>query len=322
MLAAGSRNGTVRVWTVHTVEEYEPVTLSGHKRAVIGVYFDRVENHGGKGTGGRIRRIYSVSADGAFVTWDNTYTDENKHDDQSTVDFMKASSAAVDFFGNTRQNTPSNNNNNTTITTSNNHNHEKQSHHLPNIKAWKVSSRHYFKQSTDVTASTFSSKHNLLVVGFASGTFGLYELPSLSNVHTLSLSSNAVVRTAALNDTAEWLAFGCPSSQQLLVWEWRSETYVIKQRGHAGGTMRCMAYSGDGVVVATGGEDGALKLWNVGSGFCYCTMKSHTAPITAVVFANSSVVLSSSLDGTFSGFDFIDRLVSYFMSIWMDRWMD
>ena len=106
----------------------------------------------------------------------------------------------------------------------------------------------------------------------------------------------------SINNTGEWLAFGCPSNQQLLVWEWRSETYVIKQRGHAYG-MRCMSYSPDGIVVATGGEDGSLKLWNSTSGFCYCTLTSHTAPITATTFAGSSVVLTASLDGTVRAHD-------------------
>jgi len=65
-----------------------------------------------------------------------------------------------------------------------------------------------------------------------------------------------------------------------------------------------MAYSPDGVVVCSGGEDGKLKLWNATSGFCYVTLEqSHTAPVTAVAFANSSVVLSASLDGTVKAHD-------------------
>jgi periodic tryptophan protein 2 len=65
-----------------------------------------------------------------------------------------------------------------------------------------------------------------------------------------------------------------------------------------------MAYSPDGIIICTGGEDGKLKLWNATSGFCYVTMeKSHTAPITAVAFANASVVLSASLDGTVRAHD-------------------
>jgi periodic tryptophan protein 2 len=65
-----------------------------------------------------------------------------------------------------------------------------------------------------------------------------------------------------------------------------------------------MAYSPDGVVICTGGEDGKLKLWNASSGFCYVTMEqSHQAPVTSVCFANSSVVLSASLDGTVKAHD-------------------
>jgi len=67
--------------------------------------------------------------------------------------------------------------------------------------------------------------------------------------------------------------------------------------------MRCMAYSPDSIVAATGGEDGNIKLWNVTSGFCYCTLSSHTGPVTAVTFANSSVVISASLDGTVRAHD-------------------
>ena len=45
VLAAAGRNGTVRIWTVHKQQQpnhYEPVTLAGHKRAVVGVYFSSV----------------------------------------------------------------------------------------------------------------------------------------------------------------------------------------------------------------------------------------------------------------------------------------
>ena len=123
-------------------------------------------------------------------------------------------------------------------------------------------------------------------------------MPSVANVHTLSVGSSQLISTCVLNNTGDWLALGCPKSQQLLVWEWRSETYVLKQRGHAYG-MNCMAYSPDGIVVATGGEDGHIKLWNSSSGFCYCTLsEAHKAPISAVCFANSSVVMSASYDGT------------------------
>ena len=291
VIMASSKNGTVRIWTTQTVENYVPITLSGHKSSAVGAYFEKLP----PGGDGRLRKVYTVSSDGAVVVWTCSYSDESDDDKKKQNDFLDSSNAAVNFFGGSTTNDFFSSSKNKMLSSD-----KTQADHLPKA-TWSTTARHYFYQDSDVTATNFSSSHNLLIVGFASGLFGLYELPSMSNIHTLSLS-NQVIKTVAINDTGEWLAFGCPSSQQLLVWEWRSETYIIKQRGHAYG-MRCMAYSPDGVVVATGGEDGSIKLWNTSSGFCYCTLKSHTAPVTACTFANSSVIMSSSLDGTVRAHD-------------------
>ena len=69
-----------------------------------------------------------------------------------------------------------------------------------------------------------------------------------------------------INPTGDWIGFGCSRLGQLLVWEWQSETYVLKQQGHFN-SMACLAYSPDGQYVVTGGEDGKVKVWNTSSGF-------------------------------------------------------
>lgn len=291
VLLAGSRDCTARLWTVHTTLGYEPVTLSGHKTAIVGAYFT-------SNSKGRIESCYTVSEDGVLVSWKCTY-DENASvnlgaDSQGKMD--AAMEEAVDFFtaGASLERDPFESLKGYA---------RSQAHHL--VKGtWSLSARHYFKQDgATVTATSYCPRNQLLSVGFSSGIFGLYEMPSVSNIHTLSVGSQQLVKACTLNGSGDWLALGCPASQQLLVWEWRSETYVLKQRGHAYG-MRCMAYSPDGIIICTGGEDGKLKLWNATSGFCYVTMeKSHTAPITAVCFAKSSVVLSASLDGTVRAHD-------------------
>jgi periodic tryptophan protein 2 len=239
--------------------------------------------------------LHSVSEDGAMVTWEYTREEDltvKGDDDDDESDTM--GDDAVNFFsGGTL---PSNSSNHAST-------HVDMAHALVGAK-WRVKARFYFKQDrATVTSCNFCVRQQILAVGFSSGIFGLYELPECSNIHTLSIGHDQLVKACVLNSTGEWLALGCPSSQQLLVWEWRSETYVLKQRGHAYG-MRCMAYSPDGIVICTGGEDGKIKLWNATSGFCYVTLeKSHTAPITGVTFANHSVVLSSSLDGTVRAHD-------------------
>jgi periodic tryptophan protein 2 len=42
---------------------------------------------------------------------------------------------------------------------------------------------------------------------------------------------------------------------QLFVLEWKSETYVMKQKGHHF-DLNCFDYSDDGAYIATGGDDG------------------------------------------------------------------
>ena len=76
---------------------------------------------------------------------------------------------------------------------------------------------------------------------------------------------------------------------QLLVWEWQSESYVLKQQGHYF-DMNTLAYAPDGQNVATGGDDGKVKIWNTVSGFCFVTFSEHSAAISAVEFAKQGQV--------------------------------
>ena len=46
---------------------------------------------------------------------------------------------------------------------------------------------------------------------------------------------------------------------QLLVWEWRSETYVLKQQGHYY-DVSALAFSPDGAYLATGADDNKVQV--------------------------------------------------------------
>ena len=82
---------------------------------------------------------------------------------------------------------------------------------------------------------------------------------------------------------------GCPDLGQLLVWEWQSETYVMKQQGH-GSDMACLAYSPDGSLMATGGQDAKIKLWTCSTGFCFVTFSEHESGVTGLVFTSNGKV--------------------------------
>lgn len=170
---------------------------------------------------------------------------------------------------------------------------------------WGVSKRHYFGQNgTKVVCSTFHKASNLLVVGFSNGIFGLWEMPAFTNIHTLSISQEKI-SSVAISPSGEWLAFGARKLGQLLVWEWQSESYILKQQGHYF-DMITLSYAPDGQTIATGGDDGKVKVWSTHSGFCFITFNEHSAPISSVSFAKQgSVLFSASLDGTVRAYDLI-----------------
>ncbi len=148
----------------------------------------------------------------------------------------------------------------------------------------------------------YHQKTKILVSAFNNGVFLLVSLPDVSLIHSLAISEQTI-ESVCFNKSGDWIVFGCPDLGQLLVWEWQSETYVLKQQGHSS-SMNSLAYSPDGSMVATGGEDSKVKLWNTSSGFCFVTFNEHEASVTGVCFTpNGKVVLSSSVDGTVRAFD-------------------
>ncbi|NP_001167056.1 Periodic tryptophan protein 2 homolog [Salmo salar] len=170
---------------------------------------------------------------------------------------------------------------------------------------YKQRSKHFFNKEGDfnnLTAAAFHKPTHILVTGFASGIFHLHELPEFNLIHSLSISDQRIA-TVSMNSSGDWIGFGCSGLGQLLVWEWQSESYVFKQQGHFN-NMAALAYSPDGQYIATGGDDGKVKVWNMTSGLCFVTFTEHTSSVTNVTFTSRGfVIVSASLDGTVRAFD-------------------
>jgi periodic tryptophan protein 2 len=110
---------------------------------------------------------------------------------------------------------------------------------------WGIAERHFFQQNNaHITCAGFHPESKLLVTGFSHGLFFIHELPEFAQIQNLSISQNDIDHVA-INKTGEWLAFGASKLGQLLVWEWQSESYVLKQQGHFD-SMNTIAYSPDG----------------------------------------------------------------------------
>jgi len=119
-----------------------------------------------------------------------------------------------------------------------------------------------------------------------------------------SISQNDI-DFVTINSTGEWLAFAASKLGQLLVWEWQSESYILKQQGHFD-AMNSLVYTPDGQRIITTADDGKIKVWDVTSGFCIVTFTEHTSGVTACEFAKrGNVLFTASLDGSVRAWDLI-----------------
>lgn len=211
-------------------------------------------------------KIYTVSKDGAVFVWEFTKRPSDD-DDNESEDEDKQEEVDISKY------------------------------------SWRITKKHFFyANQAKVKCVTFHPATRLLAVGFTSGEFRLYDLPDFTLIQQLSMGQNPV-NTVSVNQTGEWLAFGSSKLGQLLVYEWQSESYILKQQGHFDST-NSLAYSPDGSRVVTASEDGKIKVWDITSGFCLATFEEHTSSVTAVQFAKrGQVMFSSSLDGTVRAWD-------------------
>ena len=119
-----------------------------------------------------------------------------------------------------------------------------------------------------------------------------------------SISQNGIDHVS-INKSGEWLAFGASRLGQLLVWEWQSESYILKQQSHPDAT-NATTFSPDGQQLVTAADDGKVKVWDVRSGFCTVTFTEHAGAVTACAFApRGRVLFTAALDGSVRAWDLV-----------------
>ncbi|KAL4194141.1 hypothetical protein AMTRI_Chr05g67220 [Amborella trichopoda] len=328
-LLAGSKDLTARLFCLKKLKRLKPFV--GHRDVITGVFFHK--------NGDQVNGVYTVSKDGALFSWDIEFEVENngvefsKAKDEelsdppspgtpeikgsSDVQKTKIVDRLSDEEGYLGKRNRAGEFQEIETQESKIGQQEKQNSFDDNIRCplhkgtWVLRKKYFFMQPhAKLTACDYHAGLDIMVVGFSSGVFELYQMPDITLIHSFSISREKIT-TASFNKHGNWLALGCARLGQLLVWEWRSETYVFKQQGHYF-DVNCMAYSPDSQILATGADDKKIKLWNVSSGFCFVTLSEngkengHTNAVTALHFTpNNRCLLSASLDGTVRAWDLI-----------------
>ncbi|CAB4303254.1 unnamed protein product [Prunus armeniaca] len=297
-LLAGSKDLTARLFCMKKLKfgvfKKKPFMFLGHRDTVVGVFFGIDKNTN------KVCNVYTVTRDCYIFSWGLSGND-GEFDGMDVTEPPSPGTPDRDGDG-TVEGVGSGDIKKRKGYEGRGGNLDEEGGYLLNRK-WELLRKDNFMQAqAKLTACDYHRGLNMLVVGFSNGVFGLYQMPDFVCFHLLSISREKIT-TAVFNELGNWLTFGCAKLGQLLVWEWKSESYILKQQGHYF-DVNCLAYSPDSLLLATGADDNKVKVWTVSSGFCFITFSEHTNAITALHFmANSHSLLSASLDGTVRAWD-------------------
>ncbi|GAX86630.1 hypothetical protein CEUSTIGMA_g14038.t1, partial [Chlamydomonas eustigma] len=276
-IAVASKDIVARVFSLSPYKGYEAPVLAGHRDGIVAVFFSseamrKVAQVEGKG----LPLLYTVSKDGALFSWHFTPKPKGAAvapgEDDDAEDTAASSPSDFPFLAR---------------------------------GSWSLSEKHYLHQrGAKVSCADLHRGTGIMALGYTNGIFELVQLPTFDSLQALSVSKERVT-SLAFNHTGDWVAVGCAKLGQLLVWEWRSDSYVLKQQGHYF-DISAVGFSPDGALIATGSDDRKVKVFQQSSGFCFVTFSDHTAPVTAVQFLPSGhALVSASLDGTVRAYDMV-----------------
>lgn len=289
----GGKDTSVRLLNVFKIKDYVPLMFTGHKKKVVNCVFSEDMN-----------RIYSISQDGVMFIW--------KYVSEKSKEYIKALTFERRVKGNKNLKSKEEL---TNEEDDENDYDDKEDEYYSEYETKIMTGRYILEKkqqfntnSKVVICEINTSKNvndNILVLGLQTGEFAIYSMNTFDNKYTLKIS-DAKITSISINQEGTWIAFGSKYLGQLLVWEWKSESYIYKQQGHFY-DISTIAYSPDSSQIASGAMDGRIKVWNTSNASCIITFNEHKSKITEIKYAPNkpSVLVSASLDGTVRAYDLI-----------------
>ena len=217
-IALGSKDYTVRIVSVHAKFNIR-VNIAGHSDVVVACFFANLSDDCNLD-------LYTVSRNGQLFSWKASHN-ENQLDQLSENNYLVYKKANKHYFNSSLKST---------------------------------------SNSSFVTSVKYHSKTNILVTGFSTGEFLLHDLPDFHLIQSLQLTSTGQIDSLAINANGDWIALASSiknsfnldaeseitTESKLVVWEWLSETFILKQVGTGDGVTNLtetIAYSPDGIYL-------------------------------------------------------------------------
>jgi len=297
LVVASGDSPMVSVFSMEKFNNFRSSCFTAHKLGVAGVFFEAMEYN-----------ILSVCKGGIIARW--TCSDEPEQWERVT-EKLRLTEDKTDWLtvndGDEESGNPQMSKKKKIDTNNANEDSKKQ---LSRFTLVPIDWRHHQDKKDDKKRAAnlrlkcvdMNQRRTMAVLGFESGALTLVELPSGSLIQEIDIMQQEIT-TLAFSPEGDWIALGSSNGGLLVVWEWTSESFVMKQQGHMD-AIQCLDFSTDGRWIVTGAHDGKVKLWETQNGFAIHTFSEHTSVVTGVVFMQSNkAVVSSSLDGTVRAFD-------------------
>ena len=125
----------------------------------------------------------------------------------------------------------------------------------------------------------------------------------MNQVQTFSVGSYKI-STICVNESCTWIALGLKSVGQVIVWEWKSQSYILSQKGLIHDSVSVASFK-NSKYIATGTTQGEVKLWEKASGLSLATFSEHDATVSDIKFSNATTLFSCSFDGCVHAYDAI-----------------